>query len=159
MKKILLIFIILAVAATFTVSASAIGVAFSLNSLESATGDLAITGKLSQFPPVLGLSFSLGSEATRVGLTADWWMYHKPLVGIISLYVGPGAYVNIAGNGDTTNLNLGARVPFGFQIFPFGADPELEIFVEIAPRLGLLIQDPITMDYGIQGAIGGRLWF
>ncbi|MBI9102367.1 MAG: hypothetical protein JEY99_08140 [Spirochaetales bacterium] len=161
MKKTLLIVLILITVASFSLSAAAIGASFSLNFLEAATSSgISLTGKMTELPPVFGLSLGLSSNQFNLGATADWWMYQRPLVGIISMYAGPGAYLKL-GLGDTTMFDIGARVPIGFQIFPFGADPEIELFLEIAPRLGIgLGGDAVRFpEFGIQGAIGGRFWF
>ena len=160
MKKILLILLVLVTAASFSLSAAAIGATFGLNFVDNATGNVALTGKLTELPPVFGLSFDLGSDTFRMGLTADWWMYQRPLVGMISMYVGPGAYVKLELAENNNSFGLGARVPFGFQIFPFGNDPEIELFFELAPILGVQFTDPIDFpQFSVQGVIGGRLWF
>ncbi|MCP4724188.1 MAG: hypothetical protein GY863_04090 [bacterium] len=156
MKKTILISIFILVAASFSLSAMAIGASYSLNVTESAAGDGALTFKLTELPPVFGLSFGGNSDYFRLGATADIWMYHKPLVSIVSIYIGPGAYINL-GIGDTSTIALGARVPVGFQIFPL--EP-LELFLELAPRFGIQLTPDIDFpQLGLQGALGFRFWF
>ncbi|MCK4541155.1 MAG: hypothetical protein KAU17_02855 [Spirochaetales bacterium] len=156
MKKIVLIALVFLILSVVSVSALGIGAAYSLNFLESGTDGAAVSLKLDGLP-LLGIRFSIGTP-TSIGLTADWWMYQKPLAGMLGLYAGPGGYVNVAipDGGDST-VDLGLRVPVGLQIFPLDF---LELFIEVAPSIGIIIADPVTFpDFGLQGAFGFRFWF
>ncbi len=157
MRKVVIIVMVLTVLSTGNLFAFGIGGAFTLDVLESGTGGAALSIKLDQLDPILGISLSKGENNFNFGLTADWWMYRAPLVGIIKLYIGPGGYINVANANDNTLIDLGLRIPVGFQIFLI--DP-LELFIEFAPRVGVQLSDPITFpSWGVQGAFGFRFWF
>ena len=155
MKKTVLIGLAILMVSSFSLSAMAIGGAYSTQLLNNGAGNGALTFKLDKWDPVFGLSFGGNSDYFRLGFSADWWMYHKPLAGIVSIYLGPGLYVNL-GLGETSNVDVGARIPIGFQIFPI--DP-LELFIEIAPSIGLDLNPVAFPVWGLQGAIGFRFWF
>ena len=99
--------------------------------------------------------FLLGIGADQnsgLAATADWWLVQKPLEGIINYYAGPGGYLGISSN----SVDAGLRIPFGLNIYPI--DP-LELFVEIAPAIGVNI-DPFRFPtFGWQTALGFRFWF
>ena len=157
MRKVIIIILVLTVFSIGNLFAFGIGGAFTLNILESGTGGAALSVKLDQVDPILGISFRSGADSFSLGLTADWWMYRAPLVGIISLYAGPGGYFNIANANENTTIDLGLRIPVGFQVFLI--DP-LELFIEFAPRVGVELSDPVTFpSWGVQGAFGFRFWF
>jgi len=134
----------------------AIGGAFSLDPIGNGAYGAALSLKLDSFPPVMGISARFSGGTFNLGLTADWWMYHAPLVGILSLYVGPGGYLSLGIGGGTANLDIGARVPVGLQIFPL--EP-LELFLEVAPAIGLALNPFNFPTFGLQGALGFRFWF
>ena len=156
MRKKFVISLIALVIVSTSASAMAIGGAFSLDALGGGAYGAALSLKLDDFQPVLGISARGGGGTMNIGLTADWWMYHEPLAGIISLYVGPGGYLVATGLGGDANMDIGARVPVGFQIFPI--DP-LEIFVELAPSLGIALSPFAFPTFGLQAAFGFRFWF
>ncbi len=163
-KRILVIFLavilLAAVAMTgFSVprkAGFAIGGAFALDPIGTPYPGGAITFKLPVLPPVFGVGFSFGSQAFRLGITGDWWLWNFQLVSILWMYVGPGLWVNINIADSGTGVGLGVRVPVGLELWVI--EP-LELFLEIAPRVGLAIRDPVTIDWGIQGAVGFRFWF
>lgn len=153
-KKLTVLLLILVIAST-SASAMAIGGAFSLDALGGGAYGAALSLKLDDFEPVMGISARAAGGTFNLGVTADWWMYHEPLAGIISLYVGPGGYLSL-GLGDATSFDIGARVPVGLQVFPI--DP-LEVFVELAPAIGVALSPFNFPTFGIQAAFGFRFWF
>lgn len=157
MKKTALLILAVLILSTVSVSAMGIGGAFSFDALgtESAIPGGALTIKLDNFAPVFGFGVKAGDGNVNLGITADLWMHHAPLAGIVSLYVGPGAYANIT-VGDSNALDLGLRIPVGLQIFPI--EP-LELFIELAPKVGLGLNPLEFPTWGIQGALGFRFWF
>lgn len=134
----------------------AIGGAFALDPIGTVYPGAALTFKLPVLPPIWGVGFSFGSQAFRLGITGDWWLWNFQLLGPLWLYLGPGLWVNINIADSGSGVGLGLRVPVGLQLWFI--EP-LELFLEIAPRVGLSISDPVTLDWGIQGAIGFRFWF
>ena len=127
-----------------------------------AEGTLDITGAMVPFPgamltfhpPGMPLMFGFGvsfQASLAFGMTVDLWLFRSPLIGIFSIYLGPGLYMIL---GDV--VNIGIRIPVGLQLFII--DP-FEIFLEISPHLGA---DFTTMTFptlGLVGALGFRFWF
>ena len=104
------------------------------------------------YPVVFGAGASIGSDVFQIGVTADWWFVLANLFDFLNFYVGSGLYGQIS-----NSFGLGVRIPIGFQIFIW--DP-FELFLEIAPALGILIANPIKLPaFGMQGAFGFRIWF
>ena len=157
MRKVVIIIIVLTVLSFGNLFAFGIGGSFTLNVMESGTQGAALSVKLDQLEPILGMSFSSGEDSFSLGLTADWWMYRSPLIGIINIYAGPGFFMNVANANDDTLVDLGLRIPVGFQVFPL--DP-LELFLEFAPSVGVQFSNPVTFpNWSVQGAFGFRFWF
>jgi hypothetical protein len=128
-----------------------IGAAFNAGFLDLPSQAM-LSFKLDESPAVFAVGASIGSNKFELGVTADWWMYQTELVSIFHMYVGPGVYAQI-GNG----FALGVRVPIGVQAFVL--EP-LELFLEVAPALGIKLSDPIDFPtFGVQGAFGFRFWF
>ena len=103
---------------------------------------------------ILGLRGSFGEDVTTIGIYDDWWLYHSKLAGAISLYLGPGFFVNamLAEEGDSS-VDFGGRLPIGLRFFPI---KPMELFIEIAPTLGIY---PNIPTFGLQAALGIRFWF
>ncbi len=153
-KKLVILFLAFVIMSA-SASAMAIGGAFSLDPIGNGAYGTALSLKLDSFEPLLGISARASGGTFNLGVTADWWMDHAPLAGILSLYVGPGGYLSLA-LGDNTNINIGARLPVGLQIFPI--DP-LELFLEVAPAIGISLSPLSFPIFDFQGAIGFRFWF
>ena len=154
-KKVLILAVLIIMFGAVNVSGLAIGGSFALDFTDSAIPGGALSVRLDSMPVMWGLGFSLGDNSFKLGITGDWWLYHSPLFGIVSIYIGPGGYLNVQIGDNANILDIGARIPIGFQIFLI--EP-LELFLEIAPRIGLEI--PLRFpSFGIQGAIGFRFWF
>lgn len=153
MKRVILIIALcLLSTVAFASMDMAIGGAFNIGFIGGVYPGGALTVKLPQLPLVIGAGATVGSRVVNIGITLDWWLYRAPLFGIVSIYVGPGLYLKIA-----TPLDIGARVPVGLQIFVI--DP-LELFVEIAPQMGVGLGDPVKFPtFGLMGAVGFRFWF
>jgi len=83
---------------------------------------------------------------------ADFLIHNYDLIdvnqGALPVYFGLGAYVSFS-----SNLGLGARVPFGLA-YQF-EDAPVDIFVEIVPGLSLLP----GIDFYLGGGIGVRYFF
>ncbi|WP_053228219.1 hypothetical protein [Spirochaeta cellobiosiphila] len=106
---------------------------------------------------VLGLSLNIDADSFDVGMYDDWWLYRQMIAGPLSVYLGPGFYVRIKGDGDTIDPNFGARMPIGLQFFPI--EP-LELFIEGAPTAGIQVGDNFQFPvWGFQAGLGLRFWF
>lgn len=157
-KKILLLTIALLLLVTVAATAAkwSVGGAFGIDVLGGLPSSQAmVTFRLPFGVPLQwGLGMTLQQQAFTLGLTVDWWLFHSPLVGILSIYIGPGLYGAV---GDT--LELGGRIPVGLQVFPLSKEI-LEIFLEISPTLVFLSNSGITIpDFRLQAAFGFRFWF
>ena len=151
MKKAFLIVCVLLIVEVIPVFSFGIGGAFGLGFVDMPHQAM-LSVKFDTFPAVFGIGASIGSSSIQIGVTADWWLFHQHLFSIVNLYIGPGMYAAIGGN-----TSLGVRVPIGLRAFIL--DP-LELFIEIAPSIGLRLSDPITFPaWGVQGAFGFRFWF
>jgi hypothetical protein len=109
-----------------------------------------LTLHLPQFPLMLGIGVS---TPLALGITADYWFAHGNLVGIFDWYAGVGGYLAL--DFSPTDLVLGARIPIGIQVWPFGQT--LELFLEVAPAIGLSFI-PTGFWWHFQGAVGLRFW-
>ena len=150
MKKALIISAVLLIVLSTSLFSLGIGGAFSMDVVGGLPNSAMLSLKLDKSPAVLGLGLSIRPDLFRIGATADWWLYHQHLAGILSLYMGPGLYLS-AGTGV---FDFGARIPVGLQAFVI--DP-LELFVELAPSLGF--SGGTFPAWGVQGAFGFRFWF
>ena len=155
MKKTFLIVAIVLIAFSSTAGAQdiGIGVEYVFDFSGSVLNGLAITGSPPVLPMVFGLNFSFGGGAFHFGITADWWLYQTTISGPFALYVGPGLFFGIG-----SVLSLGVRVPIALQ---FWVIPPLELFLEVAPSIGLTFGGGSTVAprFGVAAAIGGRFWF
>ena len=155
-KKVLLLVLALLLIASTRSFAIGVGGAFNFSPLGSTPyNGAALSLKMNDLP-LLGISASASTNQFNIGLTADWWMYNEPLAGILNLYAGLGGYASV-GIGSSTNLDIGARIPVGLNIFVI--DP-LELFLEVAPAIGVRVGDNFHFPtWGFQSAIGFRFWF
>ncbi len=119
------------------------------------SGGLPASAMLTFHLPRLPLMLAIGvSNPFAIAMTGDYWFYHHALVSILDFYAGLGGYFSF--NPNAGNGSLGARLPLGIQLWPFGQ--VLEIFVEVAPALGVSLV-PTGFEWHFQGAVGFRIWF
>ena len=117
-------------------------------------------GRLVFHLPSVPLYFGVGGFIEQGGsaldVTVDYWLLHKGLSGMLDFYLGLGGYLAF-GTGNAASFALGARLPIGLQIWPFGS--VVEIFLEVAPAWV-----PVNgngTDFGlfeVQPAVGFRIW-
>jgi hypothetical protein len=120
------------------------------------SGGLPVGGMLLVHLPNLPLMLGIGvSSAPAVGLTVDYWFAYGPTSGIISWYVGIGAYMRIDMQPD--DVAVGARLPLALQLWPLNRR-NLEFFIEIAPAVGVRFI-PTGFDWHLQAGLGLRYWF
>jgi len=156
MKK-ALILVGLALVLAIPAHSFGIGAAYNINVLDAATPGAALSFKLDGLP-LIGVSGLFGTDLLIVGSTFDWWLYQQQLGGtMLGLYAGVGGYASIIMVGNNAWLDGGVRVPVGINIYPI---PVLELFLEIAPAVGITLSDPVVFpEFGLQGAFGFRFWF
>lgn len=151
--KVLVLVLVMATVAATAGFSWGIGAAAGISPLGGLPGsNVMLSVAPPEIPIVFGVGLAIGENTFQVGITADWWLVNQNLFSFVNLYVGPGLYVGIS-NG----VDLGARVPVGINIWPLDF---LEIFLEIAPTLGIQFADPIVFPrFALQGSFGLRFWF
>jgi hypothetical protein len=93
----------------------------------------------------------------HLAMTADYWLYHAQITGMLHWYFGLGVYGALSPS-DASHSAAGLRLPVALQIWPLDSEL-LEIFLEVAPAWV-----PITgagFDAGnfqAQLALGFRIW-
>lgn len=148
-KKALLITIVLLLVVAASGFSLGLGLAYGLSPIgDLPANNVLFSAKFDQLPFLMGLTFSL-QDPFRFGMTADWWMVQQPLAGIVNFYAGPGLYAGFGAG----SFDIGGRIPLGLNIYPISV---LELFLEVAPAIGLL---PTFPDVGLQAAVGFRFWF
>ncbi len=152
-RKVLFIIAILLIVSSVSAFSWAIGGSFSLDPIgtDMPVGAM-LSAKFDQFPFLLGLGVSGSSGSFNLGVTADWHFVRENLTGILNYYIGAGAYLGIG----TDTFELGARIPVALYIFPID---NLELFLEIAPALGMDLSPFYFPRWHLQGAFGFRFWF
>jgi hypothetical protein len=114
-------------------------------------GGIGLTLKFGNFP-VLGLEWMLAEQASRIGVSCDWWVINNHLGGALDYYLGIGGYLGIATGGQTSAIDIGARLPIGLQLWPLD---KFEIFGEFAPMLTFIP----TLNINFALRLGIRIHF
>jgi len=165
MKKLLMGLILVGALQAPPAHAQTLGIGgfWTLNLLQSAVGGPGVTIALPRANPffrnplVINVGFpAIGTQVFNLAFTVDFWAINQSLVSFINVYLGPGLFFGVAAAGGNAIVNLGGRVPIGLNIKPFNW---LELFLELAPALGIVIADPLTANFLLQGAFGIRFWF
>lgn len=158
MKKIIILLIILTMTTAY--SSTGVGAAFTYG---LSNGELNAGGALSINTPaipgtVLNIKLAFDeAEYFNFGVTDDWWVIQRNVTGILDLYVGLGFYAGFTMIEQDSDFSLGARAPIGITAKPIN---ELELFLEIAPAMGVGFEPDIYFpSWNVQGALGARIWF
>lgn len=112
-----------------------------------AGGGLGISLKFGNFP-VLGVSWNFSPNSFDLGIACDYWVINQKLGGILDYYLGIGGYLGMNNGGGNFNLNPGARIPIGLQIWPVN---KLELFLEFAPMITFL--PSLNLGYSLSGGL------
>lgn len=110
--------------------------------------------------PLLGIEAAGNEDNFRLGVTADYWLVHAPLIDFLSFYAGPGVYgrLNLTGRTDGSSVDIGLRVPVGINAYLLNGT--LEFFFEWAPTFGVGFNDFDFPRFGFLNFAGGfRFWF
>ena len=163
MKKVLLVFVLITIISTGTVFADhpsglGIGVMGSLGGGwegGSLLGGLIISLKLPSMPVYWGVDLAFGKNYFRLGVIGDYYLIDRVLINDINLnwFVGVGGWVNCVI--DPFSFGFGARLPIGLSWQPIKI---LEVFINIAPSIGISLNPFYFPAGGIAGEIGVRLW-
>ena len=152
-KKVLILAVLFFVIFSASAFSWGLGVAFGLNALGDLPGPgIMLSGKVDQLPFLFGVGLTISETYFNLGVTADWHFLRENLTGILNYYIGAGAFIGVG----TNNFALGARLPLALYIFPI---EKLEVFLELAPALGIGFNPVRFPTFNIQGALGFRYWF
>ncbi len=118
-----------------------------------------ITFKLDSVPFVFAVGIPSFSPLA-VGVTADYWILNNNLVGPLNWYIGAGLFAQLYTDDDEhfdAGFFGGVRVPVGLNLF--FADDRFEVYLQVAPGLGIGIGNGIHPDFVIPINYGLRFWF
>jgi hypothetical protein len=110
--------------------------------------------------PLLGIEAAGDNNNFRLGVTADYWLIHAPLIDFLSFYAGPGMYakLNVKGQSEGSSVDIGLRVPVGLNAYVLKGT--LEFFFEWAPTFGVGFNAFKFPRFGFLNFAGGfRFWF
>jgi hypothetical protein len=112
--------------------------------------------KVPALPVYWMINADLYGGAFGLGVTGDYYLLNGTFVPTLDYYVGVGGFVNL-GLGNTLAVAGGLRVPIGISWNPI---PILDLFLEVAPRLGVEIVPDFKFPYAswVYGAAGIRFW-
>jgi len=125
--------------------------------------NVALSLKIPKIPIYWAFNLEIHNSHMGMGLRGDYYLLDKTLVPDIGLhwYIGLGGWVSLGFYHDTY-IALGVRLPIGisWQLGLGGSLDALELFLEIAPSLGIQVSPDIYFPAGGWGAgFGVRLWF
>jgi hypothetical protein len=164
MKKLLLVFALVAILATGTAFADhpdgfGIGAQFGGVSGWSNFGfgyGVALSLKIPSVPIFWTFDFNGFGGYLWMVVSGDVYLIDAQITGPLHWYLGPGLYVDL-GLGSPFGLGVGGRLPIGLSIQPIEL---LEIYLQIVPSIGVhIIPSPVGLGGGIGGNLGIRLWF
>jgi hypothetical protein len=110
--------------------------------------------------PNVPLFFGIGADFTSgftLAMTADYWLLHQQISGMLEWYLGVGAYGAVSVISPAWYV-FGVRVPVALQLWPL--DNELlELFVEVAPAWVPVTSGGLAAgNFQAQVAVGFRFW-
>jgi hypothetical protein len=119
-----------------------------------------VGGMLTLHIPGVPLFFGLGADFTGGGalaMTADYWVRHDQISGMLEWYLGLGAYGAISFGGSNWYA-AGIRLPIALQLWPLDREI-LELFLEVAPAWVPVTSAGFTPgNFQAQVALGFRIW-
>jgi len=121
-------------------------------------GNVALSLKLPAVPVFWGINLGFGNHWFSIGVQGDVYILGSELLPTLSWFLGLGGYVNFTtGTGnynDWAHIGLGARLPIGLTWQPVSI---FELFLNLAPSLGIHIHTRGDGNVGLGGGIGGEL--
>ena len=170
MKKIFLVFVLAAVIATGAVFADhpdGWGIGFvggGAGDFGSGAGaSYGLSLKAPSMPIYWGINPRFESGFTYLGVTGDYYVIDSVLVSDIGLhwYLGVGGFATLGFGNSNVHISLGARVPIGlsWQLGIGGPINAIEVFLQLAPSLGVSVSPKVGFIGGWDGGLGFRVWF
>jgi hypothetical protein len=119
---------------------------------------LTVSLKVPSLPIYWGIGVGINRDSFSLGVTGDYYFYDRQLVPEIGLnwYLGLGGYFN-AYFSSSGGVSLGGRLPIGLSWQPLKPNV-LELFLDIAPSLGIGINTGSVLAGGWGGDFGIRFW-
>ena len=167
MKKLIMVIALAAIVATGTAFADhpdgwGIGVmgSYDMGFIGGYHGNYgpALSIKFPKLPVYWGIGMGFGWHGFRLGVTGDYYIIDKTFAPDIGLgwYFGVGGFVNMHFWSGWGGIDFGVRVPVGLSWMPINW---LELFIDIAPSLGVGIYNGAGFYFGLPLGIGARFWF
>ncbi len=121
-------------------------------------GNVGLSLKVPQLPVYWGVNLRIDPHYFGLGITGDYYLFDDDLLnsGELELgwFLGVGGIVNLGFGNDYFGFSLGARLPIGlslqFNIF--------EVFLDVAPAIGLAVVPNFGLFWDIAGELGIRVW-
>lgn len=121
-------------------------------------GDIGLALKLPSAPVFWGLHLAMDSSHVSLGATGDYYFNDETLLKEdkfkLDWYLGLGGYANL-GFGSSASASMGARIPVGLS---WHITKEYELWLGIAPSLGIGIVPFSFPDWDVAGELGFRVW-
>jgi len=115
--------------------------------------------KLQSMPIYWGAHLRFNTDGLGIGLTGDVYFNDARLLseGSFKLdwFLGLGGYASLGFWDSDTYAAIGARVPIGLS---WHITREFELWLDVAPSLGLGISPLDFPDWDIAGELGLRVW-
>jgi hypothetical protein len=115
--------------------------------------------KLPGLPVFWGVNAAVGSNATALSVTGDYYIFDQDLVkdGSFDLdwFLGIGGFGHFY-FGDPFFMAVGGRVPIGLS---WHVGRNFEVFGDVTPGLGINFKDGIRFYWVGGGELGLRVWF
>jgi hypothetical protein len=166
MKRLILVLVLFAIISTSAAFADhpkglGIGLVYGTSSSWGAgnwgNGYYGLSLKVPAVPVFWGIHLRVTNDFFALGLMGDKYFIDSALVKDIGLhwFLGLGLYGNIAFASESASFGFGARLPIGLSWQPVNV---LELFLNLAPSLGINV-NPLDFPAGGLGAeFGIRLW-
>jgi hypothetical protein len=121
-------------------------------------GGPALSLKVPKVPIFWAINLSFSQHHFNVGLSGDYYFIDKVLFSeaFLHWYLGVGGWFSFGTWGENSaSIGLGGRLPIGLSFQPL---KELEIFLEVAPSLGLNLVPLYFPAGGFPVSLGIRFW-
>jgi hypothetical protein len=118
---------------------------------------VALSLKAPSVPIFWGVNFGFGKNYFGLGVTGDKYFMEGTLVSAINLhlFVGLGMYGSLFRIVDSYSFGFGLRLPIGLS---WHVIDMLEVFLDVAPSLGISVNPFNFPAGGLPLELGFRLW-
>jgi hypothetical protein len=156
MKKKILTLTLACILGTTVLFATGLGIQGGTDVANSGTSNIDVTFKLNKCPLIFAIGIP-SFDPLSVGVTGDYWLVNENLAGPVNYFIGIGGFSSIYVDDDVLGFTVGPRLPIGINTF--FAKNVLELYLQMAPGLGISINNGITTDFVCPLNCGLRAWF